>query len=218
MIKTIKESIPAILKAPFKSAHFSNSPIYFSYLVNRSTVLEKMARWIEKKSNQRTKILEIACGPGYYSDFFANRLKFLSYTAIDKNPQVVALADAKRPTNRKVVFEVGDAFKLKYSRDSFDIVLVVDFLHHAGSDWKKIIDQIQRVLKPKGCLLIKDYSIETFTYPGLGTLMQYATNHDYTHMYDQIELLTYLRKNGFKLVKTNDSRWNLTICAQKIKG
>lgn len=72
---------------------------------------------------------------------------------------------------------------------------------------------MRRVLKKNGRLLLKEFTIETFTLPGLGYVLQHAMPHPYDSMFDQIELLTHVRKTGFEITHQNDSLFSLMITA-----
>jgi ubiquinone/menaquinone biosynthesis C-methylase UbiE len=90
----------------------------------------------------------------------------------------------------------------------------MDTLHRVPN-WKKAIREIHRVLKKNGRFLLRDYSIETFCFPGVGLILQKIIDKPYDQMFDQIELLTFIRKNGFVITQQNDSSWMIMMAATK---
>jgi len=181
-----------------------------TYWIRRLIDIPILLKW--GKILKGASLLEIGCSSGQISRYLSQTLRCKSYTAIDSNPQIIAKAESQTHRNTKIIYQVADACKLPFDRGSFDAVIQMDVLHHIPQ-WKKALREIHRVLKKKGKLLIRDYSIETFTLPGIGLLMQNFSEHPYDMMYDQIELLTYMRKNGFDVTHQNDNSWMLLLVA-----
>jgi ubiquinone/menaquinone biosynthesis C-methylase UbiE len=59
--------------------------------------------------------------------------------------------------NERAVFQVGDPRKMRFKSGYFDLV-VSDGSLHRFDDVAEVLREIGRVLKPKGALLIRDYS------------------------------------------------------------
>lgn len=146
--------------------------------------------------------------------YMAHTLKARAYTAVNADPLVISQADARSNQETKVIFQVADPAKLPFEAGTFDAVLVVNALHTIPN-WKKVIGEIHRVLKKKGRFLLRDFSIETFCIPGLGMVFQKLIEKPYDDMYDQIELLTYIRKNGFDITHQNDASRVIMMAATK---
>lgn len=106
-----------------------------------------------------TKILEVACNEGdnliYLSKKYGNE-----NFGIDKNRQWLESGIEKvRRENLedKVKLAVGDAVKLPFPDESFDIVLNEAMLTMLDEPHKKLaLQEYLRVLKPGGCLLTHD--------------------------------------------------------------
>jgi len=76
-----------------------------------------------------------------------------SVTGIDISQEMLAQFRQKlqkTPPNLKLIN--GDASKLPFIDNSFDVVLTVHMIH-AVSEWKTFLDEIQRVVKPQGFYL-----------------------------------------------------------------
>lgn len=174
--------------------------------------LPNLIKWARLPKN--AQILEVGCGSGRNAMYLSGKLRAKSYIATDKNPSAIARAETRNESGKKVIFQVADIFKLPFDDQSFDAVVCVELLHHV-KDWKKALREIHRVLKKNGKLLLKEFSIETFTLPGLGNVLQEAVALPSDQMFDQIELLSYIRKNGFEIVRQNDSLWSLLAVASR---
>jgi SAM-dependent methyltransferase len=65
-------------------------------------------------------LIEVGCGSGYYSEVFASLVSGgVRYTGIDYSAAMIARARARYPS---AAFETGDATRLPYPENAFDIV------------------------------------------------------------------------------------------------
>jgi ubiquinone/menaquinone biosynthesis C-methylase UbiE len=124
-------------------------------------------RWIQKHyefpifKNQLKKngidlagkiILDGGCGSGYGTGLILNEFHPSHLLAIDYMPEQILLAK-----NRKlnVDFRVGDLTKIESAEETFDAVFVFGVLHHIP-EWTDALQQISRVLKIGGVLLVEE--------------------------------------------------------------
>lgn len=182
------------------------------YWGHRLMDLPILLKWT--KIPRHADILEVGCGMGHVARFISENHKCKTYTAIDTDPQMIALAETKTGSDSKVLFEVADVCKLDFKKESFDVVIAFDVLHLIPQ-WQKALREIHRVLKDNGQLLLREYSIESFTMPGIGIFLQRILNHPFESMFDQVELVTFLRKNGFLITHQNDSQLMTILTATK---
>lgn len=106
-----------------------------------------------KESN---KVLDIGCGNGRLLKLFED--KEVDYLGIDYSEPLVEIARESFPDRR---FEVGDLLDLKQPSDEFDVVFLIAVLHHIPSDKlrRRALEQIYRVLKPGGLLLMTNWNL-----------------------------------------------------------
>jgi len=187
-----------------------NQPI--RYWIQRLIDVPILLEWA--RLPKRASVLEIGCGPGRVSQHVANSIKCKSYTAIDSDPKMIAHAESLNDGKSKVIFQVADVCDLPFEDESFDAIINIDTLHHV-THWKKGLKEINRVLKKKGKFLLREYSIETFSFPILGLFLRSFIDYPYEHMFDQKEILSYIRKNGFNITHENDSSWILMLVAHR---
>jgi ubiquinone/menaquinone biosynthesis C-methylase UbiE len=93
------------------------------------------------------KVLDLGCGTGRHAAVL--KRKGARVWGIDISPKMVGIA---RSEVKGVEFRVGDACRLPYKPNSFDVVvagLVVEHFRDLG----KAFRQVRRVLKPKGTFI-----------------------------------------------------------------
>lgn len=185
-------------------------PLYF--WIQRLIDLPILLKWAHLP--KRASILEVGCGTGRVASYLSPKLKCKSYMATDMDPQMVAKSENQTRNDSKIICQMANICKLPFKDESFDAVIEMDVLHHVPN-WRKGVKEINRVLKKDGKFLMRDLSIETFTLPGIGFILRQLLDYPYDDMYDQIELLTYLRKNNFMVTHHSDSSWLMMLCATK---
>jgi len=109
------------------------------------------------KLSPQDKILDLCCGQGRASLELARR-GFGNVEGLDRSRYLIQKARAQsRKENLTVKFREGDARKLPYQPDSFDVVIVLGnsfgYFESARED-VRVLKEIFRVLKPWGKLLI----------------------------------------------------------------
>lgn len=110
--------------------------------------------------SQSDNILDIACGTGIVTCEFAkyaNSVVGLDITE-DMISQAIKVQNENNLTNMK--FDLGDVENLPYENDSFDIVFTRYSFHHF-LDTKKVFDEMTRVCKPKGKVIVVDVALES---------------------------------------------------------
>lgn len=102
------------------------------------------------------RILDVGCGIGQYSVFFA--LKGAEVTAFDISPVGVKQGRNLARVNGvegKCRFEVANASEMPYADQSFDIVVYHEVLHHAIK-YPNVREETLRVLKPGGRVVVSE--------------------------------------------------------------
>ncbi len=125
------------------------------------------------KQFQPKSILEIGCGFGLLSHYLSMQNPDAEVHGIDLDKKrIVAANESKRPQN--LTFSHQNALDLEDR--SWDCVVMVDVLHHAGKqNQKTIINKIFHLLKPGGRMVVREIE------PGV-SLIKYA----HAHIFDWI--------------------------------
>ena len=100
------------------------------------------------------EVLECACGTGMFSVKIAPRVKEL--TATDFSDGMLKRTKKKCAGMDNVRVESGDITDLKYEDATFDKVVAANVIHLLD-DPKKAIDELKRVTKPGGTIVIPTY-------------------------------------------------------------
>ena len=102
--------------------------------------------------------LDIGTGPGIIPIMLASRVPRLRLTGVDLSEPMLQQSRknaAKAGVSDRLDFRVGDAKSLPFSERSFDLVLCNSLLHHLPGPLA-LLDEIARVSKPGGAILLRD--------------------------------------------------------------
>lgn len=166
------------------------------------------------------KLLDIGCGNGRLYDFFArsDQAEQIFYTGIDNNPALIKIAKKKHPD---ADFRIADALALPFPPKSFDSVWCIAVLHHlpASELRLKALKEMRRVLKKNGTLMLAVWNLRQPKYKkyidkNSDALIPWKNKIErYYHAFTRAELMTQVRKTGFKKIKNVKSAWNFCFAA-----
>lgn len=131
--------------------------------------LEKLFRVYDYTSDVQSgiKSLEVGCGTAFVSLYFAKRS--LDVTCLDTSKQILEVAEDNFKKEKVMgKFVIGDAGKLPFKDDSFDIVMSFGLLEHFSDPGPAICEMV-RVLKPNG-LFFADIVPARFSVQSLGNI------------------------------------------------
>jgi len=101
-----------------------------------------------KKSKKSTKVLEVGCGRGTMSAYFADN-NYDTYL-LDKSKKAMELAKKYfKKNNLKANFYTDDCLKLPFENNKFDIIFSIGLMEHFKNPEKAISEKF-RVLKKGG--------------------------------------------------------------------
>ena len=109
------------------------------------------------KPPQDSVILDLCCGQGRHTLEFARR-GYSQIQGLDRSRYLINRArQSAKAQSSSVRFREGDARKLPYPNDSFDIVMVLgnSFGYFASMDDDlRVLEEVRRVLKPSGTIAL----------------------------------------------------------------
>jgi ubiquinone/menaquinone biosynthesis C-methylase UbiE len=105
------------------------------------------------------RVLDLACGTGTLAIEIKKGASKAKVSALDADPAILERARAKaREAGVKIIFDQGFSNELPYDARRFDVVVSTLFFHHLGDEAKAdTAEEIRRVLKPGGRILIADW-------------------------------------------------------------
>ncbi len=159
-----------------------------------ATVRETVNR-LHLKPDQR--LLDVGCGTGALLERIVSAFPEIHSTGIDPSPEM--LNAARRKCLHGVDFTEGWAESLPFQDDSFDIVVSCNAFHY----WKqpaRALDEIMRVLRPKGVLLITDWCGDYLTCR-ICDLYLRVFNHTHFRTYSARECETLIATAGFRNIR-----------------
>ena len=115
---------------------------------------ERTTGYVASLMDKDDKVLECACGTGMFSVKIAPCVNAL--TATDFADGMLKRAKKKCSKFSNVLVESGDITALKYEDNSFDKAVAANVIHLLD-DPKKAIDELKRVVKPGGTIVIPTY-------------------------------------------------------------
>lgn len=128
------------------------------------------AEWVLARVDWKpgARLLDIGCGPGLYYSKMRKQEINVDYHGIDLLPSMIVNHVGHQD---KVPLSVADVQAIPYASNQFDIAMANHMLYHVD-DISGAIQEIRRVLKPGGVLVVATNSINTM--PELQVLMRRA--------------------------------------------
>ncbi len=175
---------------------FSNKDISGFLKIKQLKLFKKLFKNIKNK-----KILDIACGNGAYSIFLAKNNKVIG---LDISPGMIKISkELAKQHNISHNFKgiVGDAEKLPFKDNEFDIVLCMDTLHHfTDKRTYSMLKEFNRVTKPKG-LFLTDFKNKK--NPLVNIMFRKRSRKEFLLIArTQTKMKKLLNGSGFKVIKT----------------
>lgn len=169
--------------------------------------------------NKDSKVLEIGCTNGF-SSIEINKILNCNVIGVDINENSVDNANERIKElgldSNKIKFEYGNAEKLKYGDEEFDLIICGNAMSFVN-DKKEAFKELKRVLKPNGFIsmvpiwykekpsdeLVKNVSNE------LGFNIHCYYEEDWSN-FDNSGMELYLKKD-FKYICANEKELNLYV-------
>jgi len=191
------------------------SPKWNKFKTRKSPSAEKFI------SGKKGKILDVGCGSG--RNFM--RVKGLKWTAIDFSANMINYAK-KKAESLKMDVEIikSDSAKMPFKKNTFDAVLCFAVIHCIDSADKrrKTLQEILRVLKPKGEALISAWGPKSLRLKNKGkecyvpwTIKDLEGKQmRYTYVFDLNELIKLCEDTGFEIISSWEER-NVNVIVRK---
>ena len=182
-----------------------------------------MINELKKYIKINEKVLDLGCGSGRLYSLFFTRSELISdrvninYTGIDFAENLVKIAERKYGD----YFKTGDILNLPFSDENFDSVWSIAVLHHIPSFElrKRVLNEIKRVLKPNGRVIITCWKIKSLLRKDI--FIPFQGKKRYYHIFSKKEIKKMFEKAGFKIeeLKTlrDGKKKNILVVARRLE-
>ena len=111
--------------------------------------------------NQSANVLELGCGPGYYSAKVAQKIPGGKLTLVDIQQEMLDMAKKRMDSFgiSNIHYVLADAAELPFENDSFDVIFLIAMLSEVP-DKENCIRELHRVLRAGGLLSISEQSYD----------------------------------------------------------
>lgn len=155
------------------AVYMKRSPLTHEIVFNNEDYANDYAKKHEKMANKfgqeysgkltsrgfrKGRIIDVGCGFGGTAIVLAKNFPESEVLGIDLSEPLLSLANqTARAVNleKRLKFEIGDAERIPYGNDSFNVVLNINMVHLVENPIQ-MLNEIERVLSPEGFLFIAD--------------------------------------------------------------
>jgi cyclopropane fatty-acyl-phospholipid synthase-like methyltransferase len=124
------------------------------FLILRQRFLDEIGQYLP----DRGAVLDLGCGFGLFSLYYAQTLPGARFHGLDRNARRIAMARevAARLGLANTRYEVGDVRAYRAGIE-YDAAYMLDIVHHIPPDTvAPLLAELHKSLAPGGCLLVKD--------------------------------------------------------------
>jgi cyclopropane fatty-acyl-phospholipid synthase-like methyltransferase len=124
------------------------------FLILRQRFLDEIGQYLP----DRGAVLDLGCGFGLFSLYYAQILPGARFHGLDRNARRIAMATevAARLGLANTRYEVGDVRAYRAGIE-YDAAYMLDIVHHIPPDTvAPLVAELHKSLAPGGCLLVKD--------------------------------------------------------------
>ena len=153
--------------------------------------------------------MDVGTGFGSAASFLAKHLtKGSKVWTIDPSKEILdnvktKLAQEGLDSRITIEFVQADAAKLDFENGFFDVILSIMVLHHI-KDLDKVLNELLRVLKKGGRLLLVDYA------PKAGTELEFLKRHHESDFFEPKEVMRLIQQVGVSKAKLKNVKlWYL---------
>ncbi len=165
------------------------------------------------------KVLDLGCGNGRFLEVIGK--KIFQYVGIDNSESLISYAKKQYGKERR--FICGDALKLPFVKDEFDIIVSFGVIHHIPSKKYRVqfMDEASRTLKKDGVLIltvwnlwnkrltpvIKKHTLNKIIFKSKldfkDVFLPFGKKQNvrYLHAFTERELRELIKKSGFYITK-----------------
>lgn len=164
------------------------------------------------------RVLEVACGTGRTGSQLLRALPTASYVGLDLSPFYIQVARERVGESARARFVVGNGESLPFPDASFDAICCVYLFHELPRNARRRVwEQMRRVLRPGGVLVIED-SLQPSDAPGLAPFLERFPEDMHEPFYRDYlkdEIAEGLRQMGFSVDGTERAFLSKVVSAHR---
>jgi len=171
-----------------------------------------VAELLDLNNQKKDSILDAGCGIGGTSIYFSKMYPESSFTGITISSNQILLAKNLINKNKvsNVKFKNNSYLNTDFSDNQFDKIFALESFSYC-IDYKKFLDEMYRILKPGGRLVVVDVFR---TSKKIGNLMDkiyycFSTSYGNAVLTKITDYKKYLNKKGFKDIYIENITWNV---------
>lgn len=173
--------------------------IYSFFTRNLNPTYNLMCKEIKLYLKNNDKVIELACGDGYFSKKLCDTTDI--WIASDFSENMIKQAKRKCK-NKHIEFKVLDAKNTNFESNEFDVVFISNALHILPNP-ELVIKEIYRILKPEGIVIAPNFIYEEGTTNKLKLKIYRVFNFkDYTK-FSHISYIQAFKDNKFEIISSN---------------
>lgn len=193
----------------FQERLFIYKSFGYDFMAERELVLNKCLPL-------KGEILEIGTGKGHFSVALAKSgYKFKSVDISEEEQKFALLNLQYFGLENNVELRIENAEQLSYPDNYFDVIVSVNLIHHLQNPFV-VIDEILRVIKPDGKIVISD-----FTPHGFGVIQKIHESEGRVHEINNIlikDIEKYFSQKGFPVKRTASEMQDILMIELDVKG
>jgi 2-polyprenyl-3-methyl-5-hydroxy-6-metoxy-1,4-benzoquinol methylase len=170
------------------------------FMILRQIFLEEIGQYLPRSG----RVLDLGCGFGLFSLYFAAQAPARSILGIDADPQRIEFArlSAARLGLRNVEYRVADAMNWQ-AGEKFDAIYLLDLVHHLPRDRvPAFLRKLRGQLDDAGILVLKEVEDRPFWKRWFTlALDRLMVGMEPIHYWPAAELVALLESLGFQVVR-----------------
>lgn len=140
------------------------------------------------------KVLEVGTGKGRFLIRLAHHVKSVTSVDVSAEEQQCARLNARHAAvEKKIRFVRQDARRLPWAAGAFDAAVTMNAMHHIA-DFKQVLREVLRVVKPGGKIVLADFSPRGFQIIARAHRADGKTHPRVRHDFPELE--RWLRESG----------------------
>lgn len=178
----------------------------FPYL---RSMQEKIVSLLNLNKNQR--LLDVGCGTGRALRLASSLVKSKGeFYGIDLSSKMVRVAKSNSSNYKNMYFYKANSEKLPFKNNFFNLIMCSNSFHHYSNP-DKVLNEIYRVLKPKGRIYILDPTADTLIIKVIEWLLLKRIEKGHVKLYSTKEYKSLFEKAGLQYTKSVAvAKWGLT--------